>query len=397
MYFIHQIQNNDCGFACVKMMLATINKDKNYLFLPQDETHGAYSLDELIEIGQTHGVSFEAFRATNKLEVANCPSFPFIAILGLENGNKHAVCVTKVKWGRVYYVDPRLGKTNTSLNHFTNIWTGMGLIVKSYEKRKCPIKCPKAISASNRIALGLIQFISGVLAVLGVYFVKDNTPIYFPIIFLSLAIAGEVIMKIVSYSCMKKIDDYFFDEKRLPNKSFKDYFLRFEEYKKLSLYSPMNLILVFVFTLGLVAVVLLNDYRNLLIVLAPVALALLEALVISPILKKKNQTIKALEDDIDDAKNAKDFKNKISAMHKQAYSYSYLNLFTTYLFALLVLVSVILTMKLCGIVSFPYIIFYTCIAIALFKAMRELFSYNERINEFNIVKVRISNSMKSHE
>lgn len=397
MYFIHQIQKDDCGFACLKMILATINKDKNYLYLPQDEGNGPYSLEQLIDIGQSYGVSFEAFRATIKTDVANCPRFPFIAIMSLKNEAKHAVCVTKVRWGRVTYIDPRYGKVNVSLKKFVNDWDGTGLMIKEFQKTKCPFKSPNPISLGQKIALGIIQFIAGSLAVLGVYFIKDGTPIYLPVIFLSLAIAGEAIMKIVSYSYMKRIDDYFFKENRIPKSGFRNYFLRFENYKKMSLYSPMNYVLIFVFTLGLVAVVLLNDYRNLLIVLAPVALAFLETLIITPILKKKKHFIAELEDNIDNSKNAKDFQDKIRTMHKQAYSYSYLNLFVTYLFALLILVSVILTMKLCEIISFPYIIFYTCIAIALFKAMRELFSTNERINEFNIVKVKISNSMKSHE
>ena len=397
MYFIHQIQKDDCGFACVKMILATLNKDKNYLFLPQDESHGAYSLEDLKTIGHTYGVSFEAFRATIKTDVANCPSFPFIAILELENGAKHAVCVLKVKRGRVHYVDPRFGKATVSLNRFVIDLDGTGLFIQSFEKRKCPFESPNPISVSKKIVLLLTQLISGILAVLGVYFIKDGTPIYLPVIFLSLAIAGEAVLKVISFSYMKTIDNFFFDEKRIPHKNFKDYFLRFEEFKRLSLYSPMNYVLIFVFTLGLVAVVLLNDYRNLLIVVVPVMLAFLEAVLISPILRKKKQKVAESEDSIDNAKNTKDFKEKIKKMHAQAYSYSYINLLTTYLFALLILVSVILTMRLCGIMSFPYIIFYTCIAVALFKAMRELFTSNERINEFNKVKVRISNSMKSHE
>ena len=173
--------------------------------------------------------------------------------------------------------------------------------------------------------------------------------------------------------------------------------MRFEKYKQLALSSPMNYVLVAVFAVGLATVVLLNDYRNLLIVIAPITAALVEAILVNPILKKKKRLISELEDNIDSATDVRDFKDKISTMHKQAYSYSYINLLTTYLFALLMLVSVILTMKLCGISSFPYIIFYTCIAVALFKAMRQLFAINERVEEFNIVKVKISNSVKSHE
>ena len=397
MYFIHQIQKDDCGFACVKMLLATINKDKNYLFIPQDEKHASYNLEELCQVGEKYGVSFTAFRATFKYDLPNCTSFPFIANLGLKNGARHSVMVTKVKWGRVYYIDPRYGKSSSTLKKFLIDWDGTGLLIENYQKRKCPIMCPNPISAWQKVMLGMIQLLVGALAVTGVYFIKDSFPIYLPVIFLSLAIACEVVLKIISYSLMKKIDKYFFDESRLPRSDFKEYFFRFENYKRLALSSPMNYILVLIFTIGLAAVVLLNDVRNLLIILVPVVLTFLEALLVNPVLKKKKQQIIEQEDNIDYAKNGKDFKQRIDEMHKHAYVYSYINLLTTYLFALLILVSVILTMKLCGISSFPYIIFYTCIAVALFKAMRQLFAFNENIEEFNIVKVKISNSMNHRE
>ena len=32
-YFCYQLQDDDCGFACLKMLLANINNDKNYLYL----------------------------------------------------------------------------------------------------------------------------------------------------------------------------------------------------------------------------------------------------------------------------------------------------------------------------------------------------------------------------
>ena len=240
MFYIHQIQKDDCGFACVKMVLATLNKDKNYLFIPQDESHGRYSLEELVNIGKSYGVTFSAFRATAKSDVPNCPFFPFIAILGLKNEAKHAVMVTNVKWGRVYCVDPRYGKISVSLRKFLIDWDGTGLKIEEFEKKPCSFQCPNPISLGQKIGLSAIQLVAGALAIVGVYFIKDNVPVYLPLIFLSLAIAAEVIMKVVSYSLMKKVDNYFFNEKRIPNSGLKDYFVRFERYKVLALSSPMN-------------------------------------------------------------------------------------------------------------------------------------------------------------
>ena len=114
MYFIQQRQKDDCGFTCLKMILATLNKDKNYLFLPQKENHGPYSYTDLVKIGKEHGVNFSALKAIEKEGLINCRSFPFIATIEKKNGNKHAVIITKIKIGRVYFTDPMKGKASLS-------------------------------------------------------------------------------------------------------------------------------------------------------------------------------------------------------------------------------------------------------------------------------------------
>lgn len=395
MFYIPQIQKDDCGFACLKMVLANLNKDKNYLFLPQDEKHGRYSFSDLMDIAETHGLTFTAFKLPEKSELGNSPKFPLIASIGLKNGAKHAVVVTKVKWKRVTYLDPSVGKVTVSLKKFIEIWDGTGLMVENHRKTICPIKDIEPISFAKKFALGLVQLLSGAFVILGVYFIKDDTPIYMPLIFLSLALLSESLMKLLSYSYMKQIDSFFFRDENVPKSGFRDYLARFENYKKLSLSSPMNYILTLVFSLGLAMVVMLNDYRNLMIVVVPVVIALFEGIIIFPILKKKRHEIEELEDGIDEAKDARDFQEKAKGLHQNAYRYSCIDLFKRYCFALLMLSSVLLTMRLCEISSLPYIIFYTCISVALYKSCNELFSFSSKIEEFNKVKVKISNSLKS--
>ena len=35
-YFTYQGNDHDCGFACLKMLLATLNKNKSYLYLDKE-------------------------------------------------------------------------------------------------------------------------------------------------------------------------------------------------------------------------------------------------------------------------------------------------------------------------------------------------------------------------
>lgn len=391
MYFIRQIQKDDCGFACLKMVLASIHKDKNYLFLPQDEGHGKYSLQDLMDIAKEYGVNFTAFKLGEKETVVSNSSYPFIACICLKNGAKHTIVVKKIKWKRVFYADPSQGTGSMSLKNFLKIWEGTGLLIESFEKMKCPYKPVDPIKMSTKIGLGLVQLLSGVSAVLGVYFIKDNTPIYLPAIFLSLAIVLELLMKALSYSVMKKLDAYFFKNENLPKKDKKNYLIKYEDYKRLSLASPMNYILLLVFALGLIAVVLLNDIKNALIVAVPLAIALIDVLCVKSVLKAKKREIIALEDELEECK---DFYEKVKEMHTKSYNYSYINIALSYVYAGLIVLTSIFTMHICGISSFPYIVFYSMIAVTLYKTLERLFSFNDTVEELNIAKIKVNNSIR---
>ena len=390
MYFIQQTQKDDCGFACLKMILATLHKDKNFLFLPQDESHGAYSYAELKNIGKEYGVNFQPLKAMEKEGLINCSTFPFLATITLDDGAKHAVMVTKVK-KRVTYVDPRSGNVTVSFKKFIEIWDGTGLFPESYEKMKYPYEVMEPIKMSSKVLLSLIQIIACVFAILGVYFIKDDTKIWVPALFLLLAIITELLMRAIAYSIMKKLDNYFFDEYRIPKKNYKDYIKRYEEYKRVSLSSPMNFILIALFTLGLVAIVLLNDVHNVMLVIVPLVLAVFDALLVAPMMKKKKQEIEILEDRLDGAKTADELREKVKEVHKKAYNYSYIDIASRYLYAGVIVLTALLTMHLCGISSFPYIIFYSCISLTLFKSLNNLLSFGDRIEELNNIKVKLSN------
>ena len=397
MFYIPQIQKDDCGFACLKMVLATLNKDKNYLFLPQEEDHGYYSYSDLISIAELYGVSFSAIRTTNKNELVNCPKLPLIVAITLDNGAKHAVIVIKVKGNQVTYIDPGFGKTTVKDDQFYKIWDGTALLIEKFVKTKYPHPVLNPIKKSTHSVLSLIQILSGIFAVVGVYFINDNTPIYVPIIFLSLAVIIELIMRVVSYRVMKKLDDYFFSEKRIPYDGFKEYLVRYENYKKLVLSSPMNYIMTLIFTLGLVAVMLINDYRNVLLVGTPITLCLVNLAFITPSLKKKKREIEEAENGIDYLKSANQLRQQANVLHKKAYAYSYINTISSYFIALIIIVMTLLTMHLCGISSLPYLVFYTCLSTVLYKSFDQLVSFDERIVNFNIAKVKINNRMRMRE
>ena len=78
MYYVPQIQKDDCGYACVKMLLANVQKDKNFLFLPQDENHGPYSYQDLIDIAKGHGIILNGYTVEDKSTIKEHKKFPML-------------------------------------------------------------------------------------------------------------------------------------------------------------------------------------------------------------------------------------------------------------------------------------------------------------------------------
>ena len=104
-YYIPQISHSDCGFACLKMMIAHLYENQNALYIPQDETKGPYSLKALTDLALSYGITLEGIEIEEKEEIKEA-RFPFIALLQKSEEVFHYVLVTKVKWGSVYYLDP---------------------------------------------------------------------------------------------------------------------------------------------------------------------------------------------------------------------------------------------------------------------------------------------------
>ena len=59
-YFIYQGNDHDCGFAALKMFLATLAKDKSYLYIPKPSKREYYNLNDLVDLSKTYNLNLEA-------------------------------------------------------------------------------------------------------------------------------------------------------------------------------------------------------------------------------------------------------------------------------------------------------------------------------------------------
>ena len=65
MYYCYQLSNNDCGYACLKMCLANIHHNKDYLSLTEDFKEDNYSMFDLISIAKKYNIEHKGYEVEN--------------------------------------------------------------------------------------------------------------------------------------------------------------------------------------------------------------------------------------------------------------------------------------------------------------------------------------------
>ena len=115
-YFIYQGNDHDCGFAALKMFLATLAKDKSYLYIPKPTKREYYSLDDLAEISKAYGITLDGNGCSkdyydNLIE----PSLTLI-------DDNHVVMVKKKKKNFIIIYDPGCGVVRMKKDEFLRRW-----------------------------------------------------------------------------------------------------------------------------------------------------------------------------------------------------------------------------------------------------------------------------------
>lgn len=397
MYYVPQIQKDDCGFACVKMLLANVNKDRNYLFLPQDEQHGPYSYQNLIEIASQYGITLVGYKRDEKMTIKEQRKFPFIATITTKSGGSHAVLVYKIFLGSVYYLDPRLGKVDVSLRKFVSIWDGTMLAVETVNKKTCPYKEAKPLTLGQTIILNLLEVMVGLCVIAGVYFINDNAYVFIPIVLFALAVVFELLVKSYSVSLMKRVDSYFYGQVEIKDNKYYATMQRFERYKKSLLANPLNFILTLIVAMGLILVTLQNNLYNFLLIAAPFVASMVEFFIYMPYMKSGLIEVEEEEQALDSSVDDDEYRERIDLLHKKAYRFGLLEMSKQYVGLALFIIMAIVLLAVTGQPSFPYAVFYTCIEIAIYICFHRLFSYPEKMDQMLKEKVEINNCLHQND
>ena len=393
MFYIPQIREDDCGFAALKMLLANLYHDRNYLYLPQNERHGRYSYDDLQRIGFKYGLNLEGFKAIDKEVLTRVDRLPFIATIDIGGHSAHAVLVYRVTKLRVRYLDPRSGKRSCSFKSFLKMWDGTMLVPGTHETQACPYQEKNVLKSSERICFTLLQICTGIPALLGVYFIGVDVYVFIPIILFSLAAVFELFTKAYSLSLMKKIDTYFFENVHIKNKQYKQTLYRFERYKKSLLASPLSFLLSLVICFSLILIILQNDVKNYILIVTSFIASVVEALLYRPLIKKEVHRIAYLEDDLDSSKDDEMYKSQVARIHQKAYRIGLIEISKNCIGISLFIAIAIVLMAGKSIVSFPHVVFYFALQMALYHSFNKIVVYPDEFTAFRKAKVEFNNCL----
>lgn len=212
-YVSYQANGSDCGFVALKMLLAILSENRNYLDLakPEDKL-GSFSFKELIDIASMYGVTLKGYKDEEKF-IGHTMKLPCIVILnsGDNRYKNHAVTIYKVDEKSVYYLDPKEGDEKMSISEFNEIYTGNILEVEKNNIIKYKAKRERYIARSSWFGLHLASIISVFTLLLGSLFIEEETYPFFPLLFIVLFAIGVFLEKWSMLKMMKQFDNKYFE------------------------------------------------------------------------------------------------------------------------------------------------------------------------------------------
>ena len=132
-YSCLQESSSDCGFCALKVLLANLNNDSNYLSL-ENKKQGAYSMLDIKKLALEYKLELEGYKVEDS-SLLSTLTFPFICQIkrGKEN---HFVIVEKIKKGIFYVFDPSIGSLEINESIFLELFNQNVLTIKNHEKFK---------------------------------------------------------------------------------------------------------------------------------------------------------------------------------------------------------------------------------------------------------------------
>ena len=392
MYYIPQVTKSDCGFACLKMLLASVHKDERYLYLKEDENHGPYSYQELVNYAQHYDVTLTGKKYEDKGDLRNNSDFPLILTVQAENQAPHAVLLVKKSGKRVKICDPAKGVYWQKIDQLIKVWDGTALAINKVLDRPFISRIIDVRDTKGDIVSYLIQLLAAVFIALATVFVKPEGTFIWPLVFCALSLVCEIVLRMHLLKRMQRCDKYL--RKFLPYVNRKDYFeyyRRSQEYKTSALTMGLNFVFYLLVVILIITISLINSMTFVVSIGAALLAALINVFFFTPIKKSINKELEEQENELHGVKEEDDMELKVKNIEIKSYRYAYLEYANRVVVAAFFILASFFISMVDNTLSLINIVFYTCVSFLIYQYLVPLFSYDYKVNENTINKVRINN------
>ena len=391
MYFIKQIDNHDCGFASLKMLLANIYKDKRYLYLKQDLNKKRYSYLELINIAKKYNLSLTGLKFIKENELKKYRNKIFLATIKIGETN-HLVMIKKERHLLKVY-DPNQGIYYLSYKKFFKVWDKTILSILNYKENTLKnndlltvYKLRPLYGASN-IIFRLISIIS---IILGLFFVSYKTYFYVAIALFFISLLGEVFYRLSSIKSLKKIDIDFANKFKIKDGYYDVFYNNFLNYKKMYVTKNANVVFSILLAIFILTLFIINGVSNIYFLIFAIILAFINVGIIKPMFYNASNKLALKEQKY---LNEKYDLNTLKTISNDSYKIANNFLFFEAMFIVLIILMCSISSFLISGFDISYVVFYS-VTIAFFKKQfEEILSFNKKEKEFKKQQVLIANML----
>lgn len=373
-YFVYQGNNNDCGFAALKMLLALVNRSGTFLRLKKPAKRENYTFSDLIEIGARYKLNLVAFR--NNVKDLSLIKTPCIALIN-EN---HAVLVRKITKSLVQINDPYIGPIKMNKNDFLEKWNGLSLEIQSFEKTKYVRNRSHILSPIIKLLYFLLSAIGVASLLAGLSLVKQGSHVIYPILLFSLFAVCELVdnwylIKVIKYFDIKYLPIFFNNQKSINADQYKEYTLFKESYFTLDMK-----FLTSIFLISIISIVLIfNEPHNIIAILLLLTLCCLLKFIFS---KRDFESLNYINSEENKLfKDGGDVK-KITELSNKSCSYAFrLSTRRTIVIFFIIIMSLLL-MIISKEISVNYIIFHFGLYFILSVNFNNILDLDTTVNEY---------------
>ena len=392
MYYIPQVTKSGCGFTCLKMLLAIAHKDERYLYLKEDENHGPYSYQELVDIAQRFEITLVGIKYEDKTDLRNATSFPRILTVERENESLHAVLLVAVRGNKLKIHDPEKGVYWVKLSKFISHWDGTALAINHQEDTPFTLRVIDVKDTKGEVVSYILQVFAAVFLGLATFFIKPDGSYFLPLLFCALSLISEVILRLFLLKRMQRCDKYL--RRFLPYVERRDYFRyykRSQEYKQSSFTLGLNFVFYLLVIILIATISLINSLTFAISIGVALLAAFIEVAFFIPFKKDLSKQLSEQEDELRRTKDVEDLELQVKTMEVKSYRYAYIEFASKIVFGAFFLVASFFVSVVEKTFAIPNIVFYTCVSFLIYQYLVPLFAMDYRINDVTVAKARINN------